>query len=212
MKAVYKILNNKDKVSMKHFYHIRCDPELGKVFCAMRWIPCSCTGCVEQLSKPWLPNLGKPNNHVMLLNQKHVSTLQSYGDIIDGIFAKLDLKKETTNPNEMKIKDALVLQCMNQAAADDIEYNTMGASQTSDKNTHGYYIVKWTGNAYTLQEKYTCHAFNPPVIIPEGELVCPSKFMAPMKITSHWYHKTNEAIPVMVKLKQIVIPLIELIQ
>ena len=26
MKAVYKILNNKDKVSMKHLYHIRCDP------------------------------------------------------------------------------------------------------------------------------------------------------------------------------------------
>ena len=26
MKAVYKILNNKDKVSMKQFYHIRCDP------------------------------------------------------------------------------------------------------------------------------------------------------------------------------------------
>ena len=26
MKDVYKILNNKDKVSMKHFYHIRWDP------------------------------------------------------------------------------------------------------------------------------------------------------------------------------------------
>ena len=26
MKAVYKILNNKDKMSIKHFYHIRCDP------------------------------------------------------------------------------------------------------------------------------------------------------------------------------------------
>ena len=25
MKAVYKILNNKDKVATKHFYHIRCD-------------------------------------------------------------------------------------------------------------------------------------------------------------------------------------------
>ena len=25
MKAVYKILNNKDKVSLKHFCHIRCD-------------------------------------------------------------------------------------------------------------------------------------------------------------------------------------------
>ena len=70
---------------------------------------------------------------------------------------------------------------MTQAAADEIEYNTMGAFQTSDKNTHGYYIVKWTGNAYTLQGKYNCRAFDPPVIIPEGELVCKANFMAPMK-------------------------------
>ena len=112
----------------------------------------------------------------------------------------------------MKIKDDLVLQGMTQAAEDEIEYNTMGAFQTSDKNTHGYYIVKWTGNAYTLQEKYKCHAFYPPVIIPEGELVCKAKFMTPMKKTSYWYHKTNEATTVMVKLKQVVMPLIELIQ
>ena len=59
MKAIYKILNNKDKVKMKHFYHIRCDPDLYKVFCAMPRIPCACTGCVEKLSKPWLPNLDK---------------------------------------------------------------------------------------------------------------------------------------------------------
>ena len=56
----------------------------------------------------------------------------------------------------------------------------MGAFQTSDKNTHEYYIVKWTGNAYTLQGKYKCQAFDPPVMIPEGELVCPAKFMTPM--------------------------------
>ena len=88
----------------------------------------------------------------------------------------------------------------------------MGAFQTSDKNTHGYYIVKWTGNAYKSQEKYKCHAFDPPVIILEGALVCKAKFMTPMKTTSHWYHEKNEAIPVMVKLKQVVMPLIELIQ
>ena len=81
----------------------------------------------------------------------------------------------------MKIKDELVLQGMNQAEADKIGYNTMGAFQTSDKNTHGYQIVKCTGNAYTLQEKYKCHAFDPPVIIPEGEPVCKAKFMTPMK-------------------------------
>ena len=101
---------------------------------------------------------------------------------------------------------------MNQAAADEIEYNTMGAFQTSEKNTHGYYIGKWTGNAYTLEGKYKCHAFDPPLIIPEGELVCTTKFMTTMKKTSHWYHETNEAIPVMMKLKQVVMPIIELIQ
>ena len=36
--------------------------------------------------------------------------------------------------------------------------------------------------------------------------------MIPMKKTSHWYHDKNEAIPVMVKLKQVVMTLIELIQ
>ena len=112
----------------------------------------------------------------------------------------------------MKIKDELVLQGMNQATANDIEYNTMGAFQTSDKNTHGYYIVKWTGNAYNLQEKYKCHAFNPPVIITEGELVYPAKFMTPMIKTSHLYHKPDKAIPVMAKFKKVVMPLIELIQ
>ena len=59
MKDVYKILNNQDKVTMKHFYHIRCDPDLYEGFCAMRHILCAFIGCVDQLSKPWLPNLDK---------------------------------------------------------------------------------------------------------------------------------------------------------
>ena len=36
--------------------------------------------------------------------------------------------------------------------------------------------------------------------------------MTPIIKTSHWYHDPNKAIPVMVKLKQVFIPLIELIQ
>ena len=88
----------------------------------------------------------------------------------------------------MKTKDELVLQGMTQAAADEIEYNTMGSFKTSDNNTHGYYIVNWSGNAYPLQEKYKCNAFDPQVIISEGELVCKAKFMTPMKKNTHWYH------------------------
>ena len=67
----------------------------------------------------------------------------------------------------------------------------------------GYYIVQWTGNAYTLQEKYTCHAFDPTVIIHEGELVCAAKFMTQMRKTSYWYHDTDEFIHVMVRFKKL---------
>ena len=52
-------MNNQDKVTMKHFYHIRCNPDLGKSFCAIQHIPFACSGCVEKIYKPWLPNLDK---------------------------------------------------------------------------------------------------------------------------------------------------------
>ena len=35
MKAVYKVLNNQDKLTMKQFYHIRFNSDLDKGFCAM---------------------------------------------------------------------------------------------------------------------------------------------------------------------------------
>ena len=72
----------------------------------------------------------------------------------------------------MEIKDELVLDSMNCATTDEIESNTIASFKNSYSNTPGYYIVQWTGKAYTLQKKYTRHAFDTPVIIPEGELVC----------------------------------------
>ena len=56
MKAVYKIMNNQDKVTTKQVYCIRYITDLGKGFCAMQIIPCACTRCVKQLPNPWLPN------------------------------------------------------------------------------------------------------------------------------------------------------------
>ena len=41
----------------------------------------------------------------------------------------------------MDIKGDLALNGMAWAAADKIEYNTIGGFQTSDSNTPGYYIV-----------------------------------------------------------------------
>ena len=86
----------------------------------MRCIPCACSGCVEQLSKPWLPNLEKnlqPRYVIEPETCKYSSILRVYNK---WNIAKLNLKKETINPDEMKIKDELVLQGMTQAEADEI--------------------------------------------------------------------------------------------
>ena len=98
----------------------------------------------------------------------------------------MNFKEETKDPYEMEIKDELILNGMTWSEADNIEYNTIGAFQTTNSNTPGYYIVRWTDNTYTLQEQYTCHAFNYTVIICEGELVCTAKFMTPMRKNSYW--------------------------
>ena len=133
MKAVYNIMNKQDKVTKKQFYHIRCDPDLDKGFCAMRRILCASTECVEKYTIPGYLTRIETYNYVLLPNPKYVSTLPSYVAIIN-------LKKETTNPDEMEIKDALVLNSINWAASEDIEYNTIGALQTSGSNKPGYYI------------------------------------------------------------------------
>ena len=81
MKAVYKILDNQDKVKMKHFYHIRCDPDLSEGFCALQHIPCDCTGCFEQLSNPWLHNRDKilqPRYAIKPITCNYSSILRGY--------------------------------------------------------------------------------------------------------------------------------------
>ena len=62
----------------------------------------------------------KPYNHAMLSNPKHVSTLPSYVAIINGIFDKLNFFKETKNPDDIDIKDKLVLNVTTREEADDI--------------------------------------------------------------------------------------------
>ena len=106
MKDVYKALNNQDKVTMKHFYHRRCDPDLDEGFCDIRHIPCACTGCVEQLYKTWLPNLYKnlqPSYFIEPETCKYSSILRDYNKWY--IFQVNLKKKETTNPDKMDIKD-----------------------------------------------------------------------------------------------------------
>ena len=73
---------------MKNVYHIRYDPDLDEGFCAMRRIPCACTGCVEQLSKPWLPNLEKTQQPRYVIEPETCK----YSSILHG-YNKWDISK-----------------------------------------------------------------------------------------------------------------------
>ena len=87
----------------------------------MRRISCACTGCVEKISTPWLPNLDKnlqPRYVIEPKTCKYSSILCGYNKWYIAIFT---FKKETTNPDEMKIKDELVLHGMTWEAGDEIE-------------------------------------------------------------------------------------------
>ena len=99
MKDVYKIPNNQDKVTMKQFYHIRYDPDLDECFYAMQHITCTCAGCVEQLSNPWLHNQDKtlqPCYDIESETCKYSSILLGYNKWY--IF-QIDFKKEKQTQN-----------------------------------------------------------------------------------------------------------------
>jgi hypothetical protein len=202
--ATYKILDNRDKVKLKMFYHIRCDPDLGQGFCAMRRIPCACNACVQQLSHKWMPNTDK------LLQPRYAiePPLCKYSAILHGhnkwYITELKIDQNTTTKDEMQAMHEGVLMGMTQVSSEEIFEGSFGAFQTSDKQTLGYYIVQWTGIPYTLQDQYECNAFNPPVLIPQGDLVCEAKFWTPMSKGTHWYHEPDDDLFVMVKIKQVV--------
>ena len=59
----------------------------------------------------------------------------------------------------MEIKENLVLNGMTWSELYNIEYNTIDEFKTSNSNTPEYYIVQWTGNAYTLQKNI--HVMHP---------------------------------------------------
>ena len=66
---------------MKYFYHIRYYPDLDEGLCDIQQIACDCTGCVEQLSKSWLPNLDKnlqPRYAIKPETCKYSSILRGY--------------------------------------------------------------------------------------------------------------------------------------
>ena len=71
------------------------------------------------------------------------------------VYWKIDLKKETKNPDEKKIKDELILHGMNRAAEDKIEYNTIGTFQTTTVTR--LYIILFNGQVMHIPYRKNIH-------------------------------------------------------
>jgi hypothetical protein len=205
----YRFIDPSANVKMRDLYHIRCDPDLGLGNCALRRIPCACDGCVDQLSTNWqrnTPLLEQPRYAVESPNCKYSSILGGYNK---WHIAEL-VRSNDTPPQEVQEMNEMILSGLAYSSAQHVELGEFGAFETKDKTTLGYYIVKWTATPYTLQEQFICDAFNPPIIIPPGEMVCAAKFMNPVSKDSLWYHEPPEDLNVTVKMKQVVMAQIDM--
>ena len=70
----------------------------------------------------------------------------------------------------------------------------VGAVSTSDEKTDGYYLVKWCGNLYTLQESLVNTSFLGNNTIESGAMVCDAVYLNPLpyeNLKKNWYEVTT---------------------
>mmetsp|Transcript_30705 Transcript_30705/g.50713 ORF Transcript_30705/g.50713 Transcript_30705/m.50713 type:complete len:95 (-) Transcript_30705:258-542(-) len=65
----------------------------------------------------------------------------------------------------------IILSEWTKATLGEVAAGNIGAFSTEDESTDGYYLVRFTSGPYTLADATTLTEFDPPIIVPEGELV-----------------------------------------
>jgi hypothetical protein len=71
--------------------------------------------------------------------------------------------------------------------AETIVEDGFGAFLTNDPDVEGYYMVKWAGTPYTLQEDVILAEYTPNIKILVGELVCDACYFNPVPRARLWY-------------------------
>ena len=64
-----------------------------------------------------------------------------------------------------------VIEVYSDAMAEKIKADDVGSFFTEDEETDGYYLVKWLGTPYTLQENHVNNDFVPPIVMQAGQMV-----------------------------------------
>jgi hypothetical protein len=182
-------------------YNMRVSKELGVGLAAVRRIPCACTACLDQLEKPWVPGV-EPEKQPMFASSVHCIYWplfkQAAGEpgLNDWKILKLE-KKKGSDEDETEVY-AEVLAGVETMMAEQIKTKNedggpvYGAFATEDVD--GFYVIKFTSAAYTLQDDVELKEYEPAIKIKAGALVCDAEYFNKVPGASGWY---TEAIPPM---------------
>ena len=181
-------------------YNIRADPDLGFGKVAIRRIPCACNSCVGQLKNPWVPGKSAEEQDRYMVNKncKYWSIFEGTNDW------KIITCKEVKNSprDECKDLEQAVLIKYADRMSETLAEGNIGAFLTEANDTDGYYIVTWTSTPYTLQEDEKCMAYDPPMLIKKGTLVCDAVYHNKVPNAKYWY--TPSTIKTIVRLGQVI--------
>jgi hypothetical protein len=188
-------------------YNLRADPDLGMRHVAVRRIPCGCDACIEQLKQPWMPGI-KKEEQLRYARNELCALWPVFEGCNDWLIVVL-VPKADADEEEIEEAQAVALHGLATRMSEKVQHGNYGAFSTEDPHADGYYIVQWTSDPYTLQEDLQMTDYDPPVIIPAGELVCDAKYFEKVPRTKRWYIPTKivggqQDLATTVRLKQVV--------
>jgi hypothetical protein len=84
-----------------------------------------------------------------------------------------------------------------------VEEDMIGAFQTEDPDSDGYYLVKWASKPYCLREARELTKYSPPILVAKGELVPEAVYFNQLLRAPRWY--TPAEIATTVCLQQVIL-------
>ena len=139
---------------------------------------------MHQITLPWVPGV-EPKNQPRFAHVEACEKSKVYGDYNDWILVEL-VPKAGASQEELNEADGRVLLTLQALMFDKISAGEFGAIGAADED--GFYLVKWTGAPYVLQEDKvvmdgTCH-------LVAGDMACKGTYLTKLYRTKDWYTPT----------------------
>lgn len=166
-------------------YNIRADPDLGLGRAALRRVPCACDSCITQMQEPWETGI-VPCDQPRYKQNRMCRLFPIFDGLNDWVIVDLVKTKRTDN-DQVEAAQDVVLDSIARDHQVNISADNIGAFHTDDPDTEGYYLVRWIGEPYNIEQDTELTDFDPPMILQSGELVCDAIYFNTVPRANHWY-------------------------